>query len=76
MKQEEVRGVSFDDIFRMAGVGILLALLHVFLESNDKKEYTFFISVTAFIYFTAELLRLLKLFFEMMAEYLQWLAQM
>lgn len=59
----------------MAGVGILLALLHVFLETNDKKEYSFFISVTAFIYFSIELLRMLKLFFEMMADYLQWLSQ-
>jgi len=68
--------VGFDDIFRMAGVGILLALLHVFLELNNKSEYSFFISVTAFIYFSIELLRMLKLFFEVIEEYLLWLYEM
>lgn len=60
----------------MAGVGILLALLHVFLETNDKKEYSFFISVSAFVYFSIELLRLLKQFFEIVSEYINWLTQM
>ncbi|WP_342525461.1 SpoIIIAC/SpoIIIAD family protein [Chryseomicrobium sp. FSL W7-1435] len=68
--------MGFDDIFRMAGVGILLALLHVFLELNNKSEYSFFISVTAFIYFSIELLRMLKLFFEVIEEYLLWLYEM
>lgn len=68
--------MGFDDIFRMAGVGILLALLHVFLEMNNKSEYSFFISITAFIYFSIELLRMLKLFFEVIEEYLLWLYEL
>lgn len=68
--------MGFEDIFRIAGVGILLALLHVFLELNNKSEYSFFISVTAFLYFSIELLRMVTEFFKVIQDYLRWLNDM
>ena len=35
-------GVELQDILRVAGVGLVIGLLHVFFEQTGKKEFSFF----------------------------------
>ncbi|EMT47195.1 MULTISPECIES: stage III sporulation protein AC [Anoxybacillus] len=43
-------GVDVDLIFRIAGVGIVVALLHTILEGFGKKEYAQWVTLLGFIY--------------------------
>ena len=42
--------VDVDLIFRIAGVGIVVALLHTILEGFGKKEYAQWVTLLGFIY--------------------------
>ncbi|HWL13883.1 MAG TPA: stage III sporulation protein AC, partial [Ureibacillus sp.] len=35
--------MELQDVLRVAGVGLVIALLHVFFEQIGKKEFSFFI---------------------------------
>ncbi|ACJ33310.1 stage III sporulation protein AC [Anoxybacillus sp. LAT_35] len=43
-------GVDVDLIFRIAGVGIIVAFLHTVLEGFGKKEYAQWVTLLGFIY--------------------------
>lgn len=65
--------VELHDVLRVAGIGLLIALLHLFFESTGKKEFSFFLFFVGYIYMTIELLRLLKVFFYEISTFLEWL---
>ncbi|HWL22881.1 stage III sporulation protein AC [Ureibacillus acetophenoni] len=65
--------MELQDVLRVAGVGLILALLHVLLEQFGKKEFSFFLYFIAYLYLTAELLRFLRLFFGDILVFFQWL---
>ena len=50
-------GMELQDVLRVAGVGLVVALLHVFFDQTGKKEFSFFLFFIAYLYMTAELLR-------------------
>jgi hypothetical protein len=65
--------VELQDVLRVAGVGLVIALLHVFFEQTGKKEFSFFLFFIAYLYITVELLRFLRLFFKEILVFFQWL---
>lgn len=65
--------MELQDVLRVAGVGIVIALLHIFFEQLGKKEFSYFLFFVAYLYMTMELLRFLKLFFQEIAVFFQWL---
>lgn len=65
--------MELQDVLRVAGVGIVIALLHLFFEQLGKKEFSYFLFFVAYLYMTLELLRFLKLFFQEIAVFFQWL---
>lgn len=66
--------MELNDLLRIAGIGLVIGLLHVFFEQTGKKEFSFFLFFIAYLYITAELLRFLKIFFTEIAEFFQWLS--
>ena len=62
----KVGGVTIElqDVLRVAGVGLVIALLHLFFEQTGKKEFSFFLFFIAYMYMTVELVRFLRLFFQ------------
>lgn len=66
--------MELTDLLRIAGIGLVIGLLHVFFEQTGKKEFSFFLFFIAYIYITAEMLRFLKIFFTEIAEFFQWLS--
>ncbi|MEK4700304.1 stage III sporulation protein AC [Solibacillus sp. FSL R7-0668] len=65
--------MELQDVLRVAGVGIVIALLHIFFEQLGKKEFSYFLFFIAYLYMTLELLRFLKFFFQEIAVFFQWL---
>ena len=65
--------MELQDVLRVAGVGIVIALLHLFFEQLGKKEFSYFLFFVAYLYMTLELLRFLRLFFQEIAVFFQWL---
>ena len=55
--------MELNDLLSVAGIGLVIGLLHVFFEQTGKKEFSFFLFFIAYIYITAEMLRFLKIFF-------------
>ena len=66
--------MELEDVLRVAGVGLIIALLHIFFEQSGKKEFSFFLFFVAYLYMTAELIRFLRLFFNEVAQFLRWLS--
>jgi hypothetical protein len=66
--------MELTDLLRIAGIGLVIGLLHVFFEQTGKKEFSFFLFFIAYIYITAEMLRFLKIFFTEITEFFQWLS--
>lgn len=66
--------MELQDVLRVAGVGLIIALLHVFFEQTGKKEFSFFIFFIAYLYMAAELIRFLRLFFDEILVFFQWLS--
>lgn len=66
--------MELTDLLRIAGIGLVIGLLHIFFEQTGKKEFSFFLFLIAYIYITVEMLRFLKLFFTEIIEFFQWLA--
>lgn len=60
-------------MLRVAGVGLVIALLHLFFDQLGKKEFSYFLFFIAYIYMTIELIRFLKIFFQEIAVFFQWL---
>ena len=65
--------MELQDVLLVAGVGIVIALLHLFFEQLGKKEFSYFLFFVAYLYMTLDLLRFLKLFFQEIALFFQWL---
>jgi len=65
---------ELQDVLRVAGVGLVIAFLHLFFEQTGKKEFSFFLFFIAYIYITAEMLRFLRLFFSEITSFFQWLS--
>ncbi|MFX3674785.1 MAG: SpoIIIAC/SpoIIIAD family protein [Paenisporosarcina sp.] len=61
------------DVLRVAGIGLILAFLHLFFEQTGKKEFTFFLFVFGYMYMTAEMLRFLRYFFTEISTFFEWL---
>jgi hypothetical protein len=68
--------LELQDVLRVAGVGLVIALLHIFFEQIGKKEFSFFLFFVAYIYMTVELIRFIRLFFQEIVVFLQWLTSM
>lgn len=66
--------MELEDVLRVAGVGLIIALLHIFFEQTGKKEFSFFLFFVAYLYMTVELIRFLRLFFDEVAQFLRWLS--
>lgn len=60
-------------MLRVAGVGLVIALLHIFFEQIGKKEFSFFLFFVAYMYMAVELIRFLRLFFQEIVIFFQWL---
>ena len=71
----KVGGVTIElqDVLRVAGVGLVIALLHLFFEQTGKKEFSFFLFFIAYMYMTVELVRFLRLFFQELLQFFEWL---
>jgi len=65
--------IELQDVLRVAGVGLVIALLHLFFEQTGKKEFSFFIFFVAYMYMTIELVRFLRLFFQELLHFFEWL---
>ncbi|MFS0575155.1 stage III sporulation protein AC [Sporosarcina sp. 179-K 3D1 HS] len=65
--------MELNDLLRIAGIGLVIGILHIFFEQTGKKEFSFFLFLLAYLYLTAEMLRFLKIFFSEIAEFFQWL---
>lgn len=65
--------MELQDVLRVAGVGLVIALLHIFFEQTGKKEFSFFLFFVAYLYMTAELIRFLRIFFTEIMVFFQWL---
>ena len=52
--------MELNDLLRIAGIGLVIGILHVFFEQTGKKEFSFFLFFIAYLYITAELLRFLQ----------------
>jgi hypothetical protein len=70
---KEASGMELQDVLRVAGVGLIIALLHVFFDQVGKKEFSFYIFFIAYLYMAAELIRFLRLFFGEIMLFFQWL---
>ncbi|KXH87477.1 SpoIIIAC/SpoIIIAD family protein [Sporosarcina sp. HYO08] len=66
--------MELTDLLRIAGIGLVIGLLHIFFEQTGKKEFSFFLFFLAYIYITAEMLRFLRIFFTEISEFFQWLS--
>ncbi|MEG0473213.1 MAG: stage III sporulation protein AC [Solibacillus sp.] len=66
--------MELQDVLRVAGVGLVIALLHIFFEQLGKKEFSFFLFFVAYLYITVELIRFLRLFFNEIVVFFQWLS--
>ena len=66
--------MELNDLLRIAGIGIVIGILHVFFEQTGKKEFSFFLFFVAYMYITAELLRFLRIFFLEISDFFQWLS--
>lgn len=66
--------MELNDLIRIAGIGLVIGILHVFFEQTGKKEFSFFLFIFAYLYITIELLRFLKVFFVEISAFFQWLA--
>ncbi|AOV07825.1 SpoIIIAC/SpoIIIAD family protein [Sporosarcina ureilytica] len=66
--------MELNDLLRIAGIGLVIGILHVFFEQTGKKDFSFYLFIFAYIYITAELLRFLRVFFIEISEFFQWLA--
>ena len=60
-------------MLRVAGVGLVIGLLHIFFEQTGKKEFSYFLFFIAYLYMTMELLRFLRIFFDEILTFFQWL---
>ena len=65
--------IELQDVLRVAGVGLVIALLHLFFEQAGKKEFSFFLFFIAYMYMTVELVRFLRLFFQELLHFFEWL---
>lgn len=66
--------MELNDLLRIAGIGLVIGILHVFFEQTGKKDFSFFLFIFAYLYITAELLMFLRIFFIEISEFFQWLA--
>lgn len=66
--------MELNDLLRIAGIGLVIGILHVFFEQTGKKDFSFFLFIFAYLYITAELLRFLRIFFIEISEFFQWLS--
>lgn len=74
VREEGRVAVELQDVLRVAAVGLIVALLHIFFEQTGKKEFSFFLFFIAYLYMTIELIRFLQLFFDELAQFLKWLS--
>lgn len=65
--------IGLQDVLRVAGVGVVIAFIHLFFEHTGKKEYAFFIFFVAYVYLTLELLRFLQFFLRQLMQFFDWL---
>ena len=68
--------MALQDVIKIAGIGLVIALLHMFFEHSGKKEFAFFLFFVAYLYMTIELLRFLRSFLQEVGQFLKWLAQL
>lgn len=66
--------MELNDLLRVAGIGLVIGLLHIFFEQSGKKEFSFFLFFIAYLYITVEMIRFLKVFFTEIVEFFQWLS--
>lgn len=74
VREEGRVAMELQDVLRVAAVGLIVALLHIFFEQTGKKEFSFFLFFIAYLYMTIELIRFLQFFFNELAQFLKWLS--
>lgn len=66
--------MELNDLLRIAGVGLVIGVLHVFFEQTGKKEWSFFLFFLAYLYISIELLMFLRVFFMEITDFFSWLS--
>ncbi|PIC88037.1 MULTISPECIES: stage III sporulation protein AC [unclassified Sporosarcina] len=66
--------MELNDLLRIAGVGLVIGVLHVFFEQTGKKDFSFFLFFLAYLYISIELLMFLRIFFTEITEFFSWLS--
>lgn len=66
--------MELNDLLRIAGVGLVIGVLHVFFEQTGKKDFAFFLFFLAYLYISIELLMFLRIFFTEITEFFSWLS--
>ncbi len=66
--------MALQDVIKVAGIGLVIAILHMFFEQSGKKEFAFFLFFIAYLYMTIELIRFLKVFLQEIGQFLRWLS--
>ncbi|MDV6377841.1 stage III sporulation protein AC [Sporosarcina sp. GW1-11] len=66
--------MELNDLLRIAGVGLVIGVLHVFFEQTGKKDFSFFLFFLAYLYISIELLMFLRVFFTEITEFFSWLS--
>ena len=65
-------GMELQDVLRVAGVGLVVALLHVFFDQTGKKEFSFS-SFYCLLIYDSRVTSILRLFFNEILTFFQWL---
>lgn len=66
--------MELNDVLRIAGVGLVIGMLHVFFEQTGKKEFSFFLFFLAYLYISIELILFLRIFFMEITQFFSWLS--
>lgn len=66
--------MGLQDVIKVAGIGLVIAILHLFFEQTGKKEFSFFLFFFAYLYMAIELIRFLRLFLQEIGQFLRWLS--
>lgn len=66
--------MELNDVLRIAGIGLVIGMLHVFFEQTGKKEFSFFLFFLAYLYISIELILFLRIFFMEITQFFSWLS--
>ncbi len=56
--------MELQDVLRVAGVGLVVALLHVFFDQTGKKEFSFFLFFYCLLIYDSRITAIFKVIFQ------------